>query len=89
MIGKLVKSNSSMKWVPFMVRYEAGEMFFGLIKKYNYAYVHPSIPLLPKNLYDMKIGDEVEFYFVESTHVKFPLDSNGYYLHSKTNNGIK
>jgi hypothetical protein len=83
-IGKLVKSNSSMKWVPFMIRYEVGKKFFGLIKKYNYYYVHPSIPELPKNLYEMKIGNEVEFYFVEHIHARFPLDSNGYYVHSKS-----
>lgn len=70
MIGTLVKSTSRMKWIPFMVRYEVGSKFFGLIKKYDYAYIHPYIPDLPKDIDEYKIGDEVEFYFAGELHVK-------------------
>jgi hypothetical protein len=70
MIGTLVKSNSSMKWIPFMVRYEIGTKFFGIIKRYDYAYVHPYIPDLPKDINTYKIGDKVEFFFDGLLHVK-------------------
>lgn len=70
MIGTLVKSNSPMKWIPFMVKYQIGVKFFGLIKKYNYAYIHPYIPDLPEDINDYKIGDKVEFYFAGELHIK-------------------
>lgn len=70
MTGTLVKSNSSMKWIPFMVKYQIGFTFFGLIKKYDYAYVHPYIPDLPNDINDYKIGDKVEFTFNGFLHVK-------------------
>lgn len=69
-IGKLVKSDSSMKWVPFMVKYESGTRFFGLLKKYDFAYIHPSISDLPNDFLDYKIGDKVEFYNAGEIHVK-------------------
>mgnify|MGYP003354032464 CR=1 FL=1 len=64
MVGKLVKSTSSMKWIEFMVKYESGTKFFGLFKKYKTAYIHPYIPYLPKNLSDYKIGNIVRFQFM-------------------------
>ena len=70
MTGILVKSNSSMKWIPFMVKYQIGKTFFGLIKKYDYAYVHPFIPDLPNDISEYKIGDKVEFEFNGLIHVK-------------------
>ena len=70
MKGKLVKTKSPVPWCPFMVRYETGNKFFNLLKNYDYAYVHPYIPDLPSNFNELKIGDEVEFYFVGDIHVK-------------------
>jgi hypothetical protein len=69
MIGKLVKSTSSMRWIEFMVKYESGTKFFGLLKKYKYAYIHPYIPYLPDNLKDYKIGDLVRFQFMGELHI--------------------
>jgi len=70
MIGTLVKSDSSMRWIPFMVKYQYGTKLFGLLKKYEYAYVHPWIPDLPNDISDYKIGDKVEFEFNGLIHVK-------------------
>ena len=69
MTGTLIKSTSTVKWIPFMIQYESGTKFFGLFKKYKYAYVHPYIPYLPDNLKEYKIGDKVEFQFVGDIHV--------------------
>lgn len=84
MKGILVKSDSPMRWVEFMVKYETKRKFFGLIKKYDYAYIHPLITLLPKNLFELKIGDEVEFNFLGKYHAIFKLDENKNYYPLKT-----
>jgi hypothetical protein len=80
MTGTLVESNSPLKWVPFMIRYQVSSSFFGIIKKYKYAYVHPSLDYLPKNLYELRIGDVVEFFLETEIHaVLHPLDANKLY----------
>lgn len=65
-----------MRWVPFMIQRHIGYKFFGLIKTYENYYIHPSIPELPNNLYDLKIGDWVDFYLVTELHARLVVDEN-------------